>query len=134
MDEGEVIELGEDGCFELPANSLGATGVVNSLGSKEEIVDDNIIKPISIKSLFQNLQDNQYRIYKTADTGLVIIIKIISGIKYIRAGSKLLIIETLNNTQQELLKIPLPFNIQANSEDIECKYFESYTVITLKLA
>lgn len=135
MDEDDVIEIGEDGCFELPSPSVSSTGVVNSLGSKEESEDSNL-KNSSIQSIFAKLQDNQYRIYKTGGTGLVVIMKVTTGIKLIRVGKKLLVVETTTpqESKHQFLKIPLPFDIQTNSENVECKYFESFIIISLKLS
>jgi len=144
-----VIELGDDGCFEVPSPTSGSTGVVNSLGSTYEI-EDNTMKPVSINQLlFDGLLDQQYRIYKTRNTNLVIMMKVSSSIKNLRLGKKLLVVETTNNNnlsqdkestnttaninQPQYLKIPLPFDVQTNTESVECKCFESYAIINLKL-
>jgi hypothetical protein len=127
-EDDDVLEIGDDGAFDIPIPASKPKTIPYSSVDVAENENDGISTPsISLKTVFESIQPGEYKIYKS-DQLLTIVIRLgenISPVNY-ALGENILVIELSN---KKFLRISLPQKVKQESS--EAKFFGDYVVFKI---
>jgi hypothetical protein len=133
MDDIEVIELGEDGSFEIPVSNVNRH--VNKYLDEMKPEDDMSIYPdvkyLNELSLKEIVKAGEYKIYKN-DNKLFIIVRLQSNenLKDVKLNN---FIFTLSTDLSKTYKITVPTEVKINPSSAICKVWQDFVSTTFDL-
>ena len=124
----EILEIGADGCFEIPQVKVTASPPAAVFVDVPKTTF--AVPETSSGSLFKRISNGEYKVIKEGDTHINVIICLDDGLigTRFRLSDKLLVVEISDGRK---VQIELPILVKANSAS--SKYFNNYLVIKLEL-
>ena len=134
----EILELGADGCFEIPQIKIvPAPPAIEQQQHQQQqpatittssAVDAVLESPIT--SLFKRISEGEYKIIKDNDSHVNVIVCLEESVNVtrFRLSEKLIVLEVSDGRK---IQIDLPVLVKANSAS--SKHFGKYLVIKLEL-
>ena len=130
-EDDEVLELGDDGTFEIKPKIVTKPQPKEYEKIKIDI-NNSHISSTSSSNVLKNIPNGEFKIWKCSNEQLLVIVNLTENksITSIRINNKIVVIET--NTE-ELIKISFPLEVDPKKH-FKIKIFENYVALSIALA
>jgi hypothetical protein len=129
----EVIELGEDGSFEIPVSTVNkhVSKYLDEMKPEDDMSNYPGVKHLDELSLKESIQAGEYKIYKK-DNKLYIIVRLHSN-ENLKDAKLNDLLFSLTTDLSKTYKIVVPAELKINPSSAVCKVWQDFVSTTFDL-
>lgn len=127
----EILEIGDDGTFELPSPEKSKIDNVTYIEPNPEDVD-RVVRELNTQSVFDSMSDCEYRVYREGNIGKVIV--------KLPLGQESVDINYNGNNEFEIklddkkgIRVTLPENLRFDGSKLQSTIYKSFLMICSEL-